>query len=148
LERILGGLGLDAGGTFLIAAAGEAGKALLAQQYRQGIDADAVAGLSQFALNVVDREVALAQGHGRLAHAVAGGSRARAALNLAEESGALFGVVAELVDQHAKGAGRITEALGGLGRKELFDEESAQGLVLPLKGLFGGKEEGGGLGIS
>jgi hypothetical protein len=37
---------------------------------------------------------------------------------------------------------------GGLGRKELFDEESAQGLVLPLEGLFWGKEEGGSLGIA
>jgi hypothetical protein len=51
------------------------------------------------------------------------------------------------VDQHAEGAGRIAEALGGLGRRELFDEESAQGLVLPLKGLLWGKEEGGSLGI-
>ena len=106
-----------------------------------------MAGLSQLALHVVDREVALAQGHGRLADAVAGGSRARAALNLAEEGGALLGVMAELMAQDAEGAGRIAEALGGFGRRELFDEESAQGLVLPLEGLFGGKEDGGGLGI-
>jgi len=95
-----------------------------------------LAGLSQFPLDVLDPEVALAQGDGQLADAVAGGSRARTALGLAEESGPFFGVVAELVAEHAKGAGRITEALGGLGRREFFDEESAQGLVLALEGLF------------
>ena len=55
--------------------------------------------------------------------------------------------MAELVAEDAEPAGGITEALGGLGRRELFDEVGAQGLVLALEGLLGGEEEGGGLGI-
>ena len=65
----------------------------------------------------------------------------RAALRLAEEGSALFGVVAELVTEDTKSARGIAETAGDLGGGFLVDEESAQGLVLALQGKLGGEEE-------
>jgi hypothetical protein len=65
----------------------------------------------------------------------------------AEEGGALLRIVAELMTQDAEGAGRIAEAQGGFRRRELVDEVGAEGFVLAVQRLFGGKEEGGGLGF-
>ena len=74
----LGDVGLEGGRAFLIAAARQSGEALLAQQHGQGVDADGVIAGGQFALDVVDREVAFAQADDQLADWVAGGRRVRA----------------------------------------------------------------------
>jgi hypothetical protein len=100
----------------------------------------------QFALDVVDREVALAQGHHPLADRIAGGRRVRTGEG-AEEGGAFLGVVAELVAEDAEGAGRIAEAPRRLGGRELFDEVGAEGLVLAMQRPLGREEEGDGQGF-
>jgi len=55
--------------------------------------------------------------------------------------------MAELVAEHPETAGGIAEALGGFGRREFFDEEGAEGLVLAMEALVWGEEEGSGLRI-
>jgi hypothetical protein len=69
-----GAVGLEGSGALLIATTRQPGEALLAQQYGKGIDADGVPARGQFALNVVDREVALAQSHHLFADRIAGRS--------------------------------------------------------------------------
>ena len=65
----------------------------------------------------------------------------RAALRLAEEGCAFFGVVAELVTEDTKSTRGIAETAGDVGGGFLVDEESAQGFVLALQGELGGEEE-------
>ena len=65
----------------------------------------------------------------------------RAALRLAEEGSAFFGVVAELVTEDPESARGIAETAGDVGGGFLVDEESAQSLVLALQGKLGGEEE-------
>jgi hypothetical protein len=72
-----GAVGLEGSGALLIATTRQPGEALLAQQYGKGIDADGVLARGQFALNVVDREVALAQSHHLSADRIAGRSGVR-----------------------------------------------------------------------
>jgi len=100
----------------------------------------------QFPLNVVDREVPLAQGDRQFADRIAGGRGVRAGEGTKEGS-AFFGVVAELVAEDAETAGRVTEAPRRFVGRESLDELGAQGFVLALEGLFGGAEESGGLGF-
>ena len=106
-----------------------------------------MAGGSQFPLDVVNRQIVLTHRHGQFANAVAGGSRAGAARRRWEKGGALLRVVSEQIGEHAKAAGRIAEAPGGLGRRDLFGEEGAQGLVLALEGQLGGEEKSGGISL-
>ena len=136
-----GDLGFHRGWALLVGATGETGEALFAQQQGEGIDADGVAGLGEFPLDVVDGEVAFAQGYRQLPDAVASRGRLGAAMGLAEEGGALEGVMAELMTQDAEGAWGIGEAAGDVGGGFLLDEEGAEGLVLALEGELGGQEE-------
>ena len=69
---------------------------------------------AEFALDIVDREVAFAHGDGQFADRIAGG-RSVTARGRAEEGGALFRVVAELMAEDAEAAGGIAEAPGGFG---------------------------------
>jgi hypothetical protein len=59
---------------------------------------------------------------------------------LAEE---IKGLAAELAAQNSKGAWAVAEAAGDLARGEVFDEKSAQGLVLALGRRLGFEEEAG-----
>ena len=108
----------------------------------KGVDADGVAGLGQFALDVVDGEVALAHGDDQFAHRVTRGCALGPMARGAEEL-ALVGVVAKLVAQDAEGAWGVAEASRDLLGGAVFDEVGTQGLVLALQGMFGGKEEPG-----
>lgn len=135
-----GRLGFEPLGPLLIAPARQAGKALFTQQHRQSVDADALARLGQFALDVVDGHVALAHGNRQLAHAIAC-RRALGAMARAAEELALVGVVAELMAEHPKGAWRIAESLCGFLRRTVFDEVCAQCFVLALQGMIRGEEE-------
>ena len=137
----LSDLRLHRGWTFLVSPSGQARKAFFPKQNDQGVDADGVAGSGQFPLHVVHRKIAFAHGHSQIPDSVAEGSILRAALRLAEEGSALFGVVAELVTEDTKSARGIAETAGDLGGGLLVDEESAQGLVLALQGKLGGEEE-------
>ena len=125
----------------VISAAGKASEAFLAEQDSEGVDTDGVAGGGEFALHVIDREIALAHGHGQITDAVAGGRRLRSALWLAEEGRAFQGIVAELMAEDAEGAGGVTETTGDFSRRLVIDEEGTERFVLALQGELGGKEE-------
>ena len=134
-------LGLECGGPLVIAAPGKSGKPFFAQQHGECIDTDGVSGSRQLPLNVIDGEVLLADGHGQFTDAIPRGGGLRPVFNGLEEAHPFARIVAELMAEHAKGAGGIVETAGHFGRRQLLDEEAAQGLVLPLERRFWGKEE-------
>jgi hypothetical protein len=100
-----------------------------------------VAGGSEFALHVIDREIAFTHSNRQITDAIAGGRGLRAALRLTEEGGAFLRVMAELITQDAEGTWGIAEAAGHVGGRLLFDEVSTQGFVLALQGELGRQEE-------
>ena len=97
--------------------------------------------LGQFALDVVDGQVALAQGDGQLTDRIAGGGKARPGRDGLKEAAVLVGQVAKLVTEDAEGAGGIAEAPSDLKGGESFDEVGAAGFVLTLERVIGGEEE-------
>jgi len=100
-----------------------------------------VAGGSEFALHVIDGEIALAHGYSQITDAIAGGRGLRTALGLAEEGSAFLGIVAELIAEDAEEAGGVAEAASDVGRGLLIDEEGAEGFVLALHRELRGQEE-------
>ena len=130
-------------GAFVIEAAWQAGEAFLTQQDGEGIDADGVSGLGQFALDVVDGEVPFAHGHDEFAYLIADWGVARPRLNRLKEAALLVGVVAELVAEDAEGAGHVAEAAGDLVGRAAFDEVGAEGFVLSVQGIFGERGRSG-----
>ena len=74
-----------------------------------------MAGGGEFALDVIDGEVAFAHGHGQITNAAAGRSRLRSMQRLAEEGSAFVGVVAEVVAEDAKGTRGVAETPGDVG---------------------------------
>jgi len=100
-----------------------------------------VTGGSEFALHVIDGEIAFAHGYGQIANAVAGGRGLRAALGLAEESSAFIRVVSELMAEDAEEAWGVAEAAGDVCRGLLIDEVSTESFVLALQGELRGEEE-------
>jgi hypothetical protein len=130
-------------GTLVIEAARQPGEAFLAQQDSEGINTDGVSGLGQFALDVVDREVPFAQGHDEFAYPITGRSVTWPMLDRLKEAELLVGVLAELVAEDTKRAGRVAEAARDLLGRAAFEEVGAEGLVLSVQGVFGGEEEVG-----
>ena len=128
-------------GPFLIEAPGQACEALLAEEDGEGVDADGVPRVGQFASDVVDGEVSLPHGDGQVPDAIALGGGVRSRGGRGEEHGPLGGIVSELMTEDAKGPGCVAEAVRDLMGGCLLDEVSAEGLVLPLLGRFGGQEE-------
>jgi len=140
--------GFEGGGTLVIATTGQAGEALLAHEYGQGIGTNAVACERQLALDVVDGQVLLAQGNGQLADTVASRGMLGAGLGLLEKGGTFVGVMAELVAEDAQGIVGVAEAASDLWAGQLLDEKGTQGLVLALGRGLGAEEEPGLVGIS
>src|SRR6266436_10146999 len=93
----VGDLRLYRNRAFIVGTAGKTREALLAEQDGEGVDADGVAGGSELALHVIDREIAFAHGNSQITDAVAGGRGLRATLRLAEEGGAFLRIVAEQI---------------------------------------------------
>jgi len=60
----LGDLRLHDRGALVVGATWQTREALLAEQDGKGVDGDGVAGGGEFALHVIDREIALAHGYG------------------------------------------------------------------------------------
>jgi hypothetical protein len=100
-----------------------------------------MAGLGQLALDVIDRQVLLSQSQGVLADAITSGRVLGTMLGSLEESGALGGLMAELMTEDAESAWRVIETAGDLGRRQLIQEVGAEGFVLAVKGGFGSEEE-------
>jgi hypothetical protein len=136
-----GRLGPEDLGPLLVEAPGQTCEALLTEEDGEGVDADGVPCVGQFASDVVDGEVSLAHGDGQVPNAVAFGSGVRSRGGRGEEHGPLGGIVSELMTEDAKGPRCVSEAVRDLMGGQLLDEVSAKGLVLPLLGRFGGQEE-------
>src|SRR5712691_2816546 len=73
-----------------IGAAGKTREALLTKQNGEGVDADGMTGGGEFALHVIDREIALAHGHRQITDANAGGRGLGSALWQTEERSAFL----------------------------------------------------------
>src|SRR5580700_8853555 len=140
------GFGADGGWSFLVATAGQAGKALRAEQQAERINADGVPRLGELALDVIDGEVAFAQGDDAFADRIAGRAGSQPMMGHREESDAFAGVVPELVAQDAKGAWGVAKARGDFAGGELLGEVGAERFVLTLAGGVRLEEEAGGLG--
>jgi hypothetical protein len=118
----------------VVGAAGKTGEALLTKQDGEGVDANCVAGGSEFLLHVLNRETAFAHSNRQITDPIAGGSGLRSALRLAEEESALLRLVAEPKTQDAEGPGRVAERAGDVGRRFLPEEVSTECFVLTLQG--------------
>ena len=100
-----------------------------------------MAGLGQFALDVVDGEVAFAHGHDEFAYRVTSGGVTGPMLNRRKEVMLFVGVMAELVAQDAKRARRVAKAACDLMGWAAVDEVGTKGFVLSVQRVFGSKEE-------
>ena len=52
-------------------------------------------------------------------------------------------MLAELVGEDTEASGRVVEAVGDFGRRELFDEVGPEGFVLPMGGIGGFQKDAG-----
>jgi hypothetical protein len=89
--------------------------------------------------NVIDGEIALAQGDDTLAHGIFTRLRLGAVGNVAEEIS--VHVVAKAPAENAKGTGLVSETAGCFRRRHSLDEVGAKGLVLALAWMPGLLEE-------
>ena len=76
-----------------------------------------------------------------VAHPIAHRGRLRPVLERLKETGALGGIVAELVAEDAEGPGGVAEAMRHDVGGGALDEKAAQRFVLPLKRGVGGEKE-------
>ena len=58
-----------------------------------------------------------------------------------EKPGAFCGIVAELMTEDAKSAGRVIKTAGGFLRREVFNEIAAKRFVLAMRGVFRREKE-------
>jgi hypothetical protein len=130
-------------GPFVIEAAGQAGEAFLAQQDGEGIDTDGVTGQGQFALDVVDGEIAFAHRHDEFADTITNWGETWPVRDGLEEADLLIGVMAELVTEDTERTGRVAETAGDLKGRKAIDEVGAEGLVLSVQRVFWDEEEVG-----
>ena len=100
-----------------------------------------MAGLGQLALDVVDGQVLLSQSDGVLADAIPSRRALGTMLGSLEESGALGGLMAELMTEDTESAWGITEAAGDLGRRQFIHEVGAKGFVLAVQRKLGSEKE-------
>jgi hypothetical protein len=108
------------------------------------MSAEGMACLSQVALNVIDRQVLLAQSDDEFPGAIAQRSVVRSGAKDLKESLAKVRVVSEAVTKDTKGARGIAKAVGDLSGGASIDKVSTEGLVLALlRGLGGGEEQRG-----
>src|SRR5207244_9418710 len=125
---------------FVVGTAGQAGETFLAQDLPDGrVTQRGALGLER-PFDVIDGKILFAQGNNEGASGVGFGLSLGTGLALAEE---IKGLAAELAAQNSKGAWAVAEAAGDLARGEVFDEKSAQGLVLALGRRWGFEEEAG-----
>ncbi len=137
-----GGLDGAVGVVALVAgAAPEAGQASVFEDLGDGGDGGGQAFVLEALGDLVGGDVAGAELEDALAEAglgVVGGSGLGGAAARQEEGA--VGVLAEVGEDVAEGAGGVAEAAGGHGEREALDAEGAQGFVAALVGV-GGDEE-------
>ena len=135
-----GGLGPRARGPLLVATAWQAGKAFGAQDLVNGGQTEPVPLRRQGIVDVVDRQVLLAQGDNQRPGGILLGLDLRPGSGLGEEVAA---PMAEDMAQDPERARGVAEAPGGIGGRHPLRKVRAQGLVLPVPGLLGLEEEPG-----
>src|SRR3954454_2135434 len=106
-----GRLGPEDLGPLLVEAPGQTCEALLTEEDGEGVDADGVPCVGQFASDVVDGEVPLPHGDGQVPDAVAFGGGVRSRDGRGEEHGPPGGIVSELMTEDAKGPRCVSEAM-------------------------------------
>ena len=127
----------------VITASRQAGEAFVLQDLADSGGAERRSLLLERTADVVDRVVALAQGNDLGPAAALVGLRLGALAGGGEEVGQA--AVSELVTEDMDGTGRVAEAAGDFGGRQLVDEEGAQGFVLTLAGRAGLGEEAAGV---
>ncbi len=138
------GIGVPAGRPLVVPAPGQAGdEALLVQEDAERVDADLLAAFGQVGLDLVDREVLLAEADHQVAYGVSPLGRMRAVAHVLEEALLAGGVVAELRAEDAERPGRVAEAGSDLLGGQLVDEVSAERLVLAVEWLLRYQKEAG-----
>jgi hypothetical protein len=128
-------------GPVLVAAARQAAEALRPHHLVNRGQAERVTLLGQRIVDVVDRQMLLAQRHDQRAGGVLLRLDLGAPGDVAEELPAAL--LAETVAEHAERPRGVAEAARRLGRGEFLDEVGAQRLVLPLPRMLRLHEEAG-----
>ena len=125
-------------------APGEFGDAVLLEDAGHVGLADREAGAGQLGGDVEHGELLLAQVEDAPV-ALAGGGCGIGGLGSGgrEREEGVVGVLAEVGEEVADGAGRVGEPVGGLGGSEAVDADGAQGFVTALLGQAGAEEEVG-----
>ena len=136
--------GAGAGRALLILTAGQAGKAFLLEEQRDGHRTDRLAFAAEELADVVDRQILLAQGDDLVPQALGLGGRFRAFGRRQEEPPVR--VLAELMGEDAEASGGVSATASGLGGGKAFDEVGAKGFVLAMSGVLGLEEEAGEIG--
>jgi len=88
---------------------------------------------ASFALDVVDGEVAFAQGDDEFADAIAHGCPMRSVLHDAEEAGTLVGIMAKFVAEDAKGAAGVAKAACDFVRRQPLDAVSPLRVLVSIE---------------
>jgi hypothetical protein len=127
--------------TFFIKASRQAGKAFLAEQHTESIDADSMSALGQLALDVIDGQIAFAHGDDEFADRITSGGIAWPVPHHLKETSLLASVVTELMAEDTKRPNRIAEAACHFVGGELFHEVGAQSLVLTVARVIGREKE-------
>jgi hypothetical protein len=136
-----GGFRSDRGWPLIIPASRKTLESLLAQESGQGIDADAVPGSRQFALDIIDRQVLFAHSDGQVSYPITHGGALGPMFDVRKEGVPFFGIMPKLVAEDAKGSWGVAETTGDILGGLAFDEKGTQGFVLPVEGFFGCQEE-------
>ena len=129
------------GGPLVIAPPRQAGKALGLEQLGDGGGAERGTAVRQRLLDVIDRQVLLAQSNHLVAQRVTLGGTVWSFGGGQEELA--LGVGTELMTQDAETAGGVAEAAGDFVGGQRLDEVGAQGFVLAVRGIPGPHEVAG-----
>ncbi len=133
--------GPRAGWAFVVGPARQACESFVLEDPGDGDLAERASLVGQIAADVVDGEVLFTEGDDAVAEGIGLGC-GLGSLGRSEEE-VPWGTLAELVDEDAEAPRGVTEAASGLGTGEPLDEESAEGLVLPVGGVGGFEEDPG-----
>ena len=117
------------------------GEALRLQNRGDGRRTQRLAVTGECATDVVDGEVLLPQRDDLLPQSILLARRSTDTCGGDEE--VTFGLIAELMHQHAKAAGRVTESSGHFGGGHTLDEEGSEGFVLSMCRIWQAPRSGG-----
>ena len=118
--------------TFVISTPRQASKAFFLEKLGDGDGAETGLLLRECTLDIVHREVLLAQLDDTVADTVTLGCDTWSLVRGKKELA--IRVAAEVMAEDAKGTRRVAEARRGFGRRDPIDEEGAQGLILAMCG--------------